>query len=374
MTHAIVIGAGVVGTSVAFRLAQAGTRVTILETGYVGGGTSGASFAWINANNKPPRAYHDLNVAGMHAHVALADEFGRAPWWHRSGNIEWYLDDAKRAAQREKIERLRAWGYDVEWLTAAQLRDLEPDIDPAAVGGAPVAFYPSEGWVDPVVYAHAMVDAAVRHGAVLRTGVNVDRLQIAGARVTGVHCAGGERLGADVVVNCAGHWANHVVDPDMRIPESPTRGFLVFTAPAPTCLRAILHAPQCHVRPDGGGRLMLHIEETDRTTTGTTLPETLPAARDVVRHAAMVLPGIRGIEPEAVRVGTRPIPADSYPAIGPVKGIGGYYLAVSHSAVTLAPFLGRAVAAEVAHDRSEPLLAPYRPDRFAAARGTATTA
>src|SRR3990172_5619347 len=133
MTHAIVIGAGVVGTSIAFRLTQAGIRVTILEAGYVGGGTSGASFAWINANNKPPRAYHDLNVAGMHAHAALADEFGRAPWWHRSGNIEWYLDDAKRATQREKIGRLRSWGYDVEWLTSAQLRDLEPDIDPEAV-------------------------------------------------------------------------------------------------------------------------------------------------------------------------------------------------------------------------------------------------
>jgi len=369
MTHAIVIGAGVVGASVAYRLAQTGAKVKILEAAYVGAGTSGASFAWINANNKPPRAYHDLNVAGMHAHTALADEFGSAAWWHRSGNIEWYLDDAKRTAQREKIERLGAWGYDVEWLTAGLLRELEPDIDPAAVGGAPVALYPSEGWVDPVLYAHAMVEAAVRHGAVLRTGVKVDRLQRAGAQVTGVLCAGGERIGAEIVVNCAGHRANDLVDPDMRFPEAPTRGFLVFTAPVPTCLRTILHAPQCHIRPDGSGRLMLHMEETDRTTSGTTLAETLPTARDVVRHAATVLPGIRGVEPEAVRVGTRPIPADSYPAVGSMHGISGYYLVVSHSAVTLAPFLGRAVAAEIVHGRTEPLLAPYRPDRFAVARG-----
>jgi len=365
MIHAIVVGAGVIGASVAYRLAQSGIKVTILEAGYVGGGTSGASFAWINANNKPPRAYHDLNVAGMRAHEALGEEPGGSPWWHRSGNIEWFLDDAKRAAQREKIERLSAWGYQTEWINVSELRELEPDIDPAAVGDAPVAVYPSEGWVDPVLYAHTMSEAAGRHGAVLRTGVKVDRLQRTGARVTGVQCADGERLGADMVVNCAGHWANGIVDADMRIPEAPARGFLVFTPPVPTCLRAILHAPQCHIRPDGGGRLMLHIEETDRTTSGTTLGETLSGARHVVREATTVLPVMRGVEPEAVRVGTRPIPADSYPAVGPVRGIDGYYLAVSHSAVTMAPFLGRAVAAEIAHNRVEPLLAPYRPDRFA---------
>lgn len=364
MTHAIVIGAGVVGASVAYRLAQAGTKVTLLDAGYVGGGTSGSSFAWINANNKPPRAYHDLNVAGMRAHEALGEEFKGAPWWHRSGNVEWYLDGAKRTAQREKTERLRAWGYQVEWITASQLRDREPDVDPASVGDAPVAVYPSEGWVDPVVYAHAMAEAAGRHGATVRTGTRVQRLQRTGGRVTGVECANGERIGADIVVNCAGHWANSFVDAEMRFPEAPSRGFLVFTPPVPTCLRAILHAPQCHIRPDGGGRLMLHIEETDRTTSGTTLAETLAGARHVVQAATTVLPLMRGVEPEAVRVGTRPIPADSYPVVGPARGIDGYYAVVSHSAVTLAPFLGRAVAGEIAHNRAEPLLAPYRPDRL----------
>jgi glycine/D-amino acid oxidase-like deaminating enzyme len=76
----VVVGAGVIGAAVAFRLAQAGARVTVLEgADRVGAGTSGRSFAWTNSNGKTPREYHDLNVAGLQAHAALGGEFGSTP-------------------------------------------------------------------------------------------------------------------------------------------------------------------------------------------------------------------------------------------------------------------------------------------------------
>jgi glycine/D-amino acid oxidase-like deaminating enzyme len=130
MPRIIVIGAGVMGASIAYRLATAGASVTVLEAGRIGGGTSTCSFAWTNSNDKEPRAYHDLNVAGMKAHAALAEEFGTTPWWHGGGNVEWAAPE-DRAAQQAKVERLRAWGYAAEWITPGQLLELEPDIDPA---------------------------------------------------------------------------------------------------------------------------------------------------------------------------------------------------------------------------------------------------
>src|SRR5947209_13381872 len=60
MIETIVIGAGAMGASVAYRLAQAGAAVTVLEATRVGGGTSGISFARTNAHKKPPKVYHDL--------------------------------------------------------------------------------------------------------------------------------------------------------------------------------------------------------------------------------------------------------------------------------------------------------------------------
>ena len=136
MMKTIVIGAGVIGASVAYRLAQAGAAVTVLEATRIGGGTSGTSFAWTNAHKKPPKPYHDLNVAGMRAHAALADEFGAAPWWHGGGSLEW-VTEPDRTAQRENIEQLQSWRYPAEWVTLRQVQELEPDIDPATIGDAP---------------------------------------------------------------------------------------------------------------------------------------------------------------------------------------------------------------------------------------------
>src|SRR5580704_7436207 len=191
MIRTIVIGAGVMGASVAYRLAQAGATVTVLEATRIGGGTSGISYAWTNAHPKPPKPYHDLNVAGMKAHAALREEFGATPWWHGGGSLEWEAESG-RAAQRENIEQLLAWGYAAEWIDRNQVLELEPDIDPATIGDAPVAYFPEEGWLDPVVYAHAMLSAARRrHGAKIICGARVTDLMITADRVRGVRLADG---------------------------------------------------------------------------------------------------------------------------------------------------------------------------------------
>jgi len=211
MTKMIVIGAGVMGASVAYRLAQAGADVTVLEATRIGGGTSGSSFAWTNAHKKPPKPYHDLNVGGMKAHAALKDEFGATPWWHGGGSLEWELEP-DRADQRANVEQLRAWGYAAEWIDLKQVEELEPDINPAVIGDAPVAYFPEEGWLDPVVYAHAMLSTGQRHhGTKIVCGAKVVDLLMTGDRVSGVRLADDTRYEADMVVNCAGRWTNEAV-------------------------------------------------------------------------------------------------------------------------------------------------------------------
>ena len=363
MIKMIVIGAGVMGASVAYRLAQAGAAVTVLEATRVGGGTSGSSFAWTNSNKKPPKPYHDLNVAGMKAHAALADEFGATPWWHGGGSIEWEAEPY-RAAQRENIVRLQSWGYAAEWITLRQVRELEPDIEPATIGDAPVAFFSEEGWLDPVVYAHAMLSAARRrHGAIVLCGARVVDLMMTGDRVTGVRLADGTRCEADNVVNCAGRWTNDVTrDPGLHLPLAPTVGFLVSTPPVAAGLSRVVRTPAIDMRPDGGGRLMLLADTT--LSFDARISPSMPEARDWVRRARHLLPSIGEIEPEAVRIAIRPIPLDHFSAIGPWPRTSGYYIAVTHSGVTMSPFLGAAVADEIVRGQQRSELAPFRPARF----------
>jgi glycine/D-amino acid oxidase-like deaminating enzyme len=90
----------------------------------------------------------------------------------------------------------------------------------------------------------------------------------------------------------------------------------------------------------------------------------MPEARDLVQRARRLLPSIGAVEPEAVRIAVRPIPGDHLSAIGPMPRVSGYYLAITHSAVTLSPFLGAAVADEVVRGVQRGELADFRPGRF----------
>ncbi len=208
VSDVVVIGAGVLGASTAFRLAEAGFKVTILEAARVGGGTSGMSFAWINSNGKPPRPYHDLNNAGLRAHFALRDEFPSTPWLHEGGSLE-IVPVAEAAPLEAKVARLRDWDYPAELITAAHLGELEPEVVLDALGAdAVIAWFPEEGWIDPVLFAQAMVRRAQAKGAVLHIGTKVAEVVVEAGRAIGVRTTDGRRFDAGIVVNRAGRWSN----------------------------------------------------------------------------------------------------------------------------------------------------------------------
>jgi len=365
MTEIVVIGGGIVGASVAYRLALTGARVTLLEAGHLAGGTSGASFAWLNANNKPPLAYHILNTGGMAEHRILQSEFGAAPWLHLDGNIEWSADEAGHAALIEKAGRLRAWGYQVELLTTAELRALEPDLAPPP-GVALAAFFPAEGYADVSLLVGALARAAERAGATIRTGCRVTAVARSGGRVAGVVTASGERIAADTVVSCVGRWSGEFARiAGFHLPMEPTVGMLVVTAAAPVRLRAVLNSPAINVRPDGGGRLRLQATEFDAITTPETPTMPLPeAAHCVYERAVSVVPNLAGTPIEAALIGVRAIPGDGYPVIGPAPGIDGLYIACTHSGVTMGPLLGRIVAREITTGAVDSRIATFRPERL----------
>jgi glycine/D-amino acid oxidase-like deaminating enzyme len=364
--RAIVIGAGIVGSGVAYRLAQAGVDVTILEADRVGGGTSGISFAWTNSHGKEPRDYHDLNVAGMKAHAALAEEFPGQTWFHPSGSVAWRKTLQDREAMTRNFERLKSWGYAIEWIDSKQLAELEPDIDIDCVGDAAITYCPQEGYVDPVVYADAMVKAAQKRGAKLKAGVKVADVAMRNGAVTGVKGQDGALYEADVVVNCAGRWADTVArESGLRLPLAPTTGFIVFTPPVATGIKRLIHSPEVHLRPDGAGRLMVRTNAADDLVSLDMTPSpTMPQALEIMRRAAEVIPALKTVRAEAARITARPIPQDGLSAVGPAPRVKGYYFVVTHSGVTLSPFLAKAVTDEIVHNKTRPELENFRPGRF----------
>jgi glycine/D-amino acid oxidase-like deaminating enzyme len=363
MPTVAVIGAGVVGASIAFRLAQSGASVLLIDRGDPGRGTSGSSFAWANANLKLPRDYFELNFAGMRAHRALRDELGAAPWLHEGGNLVWQDDESEL---KERVARLTSWGYVAEMRSAADAHEsLEPHVrfaDPDAL----LAFFPEECWIDAPLLASSMVDQARKLGAQTHFGTTLEAIDRENGRVTAVTLGQIGRVPVDAVVNAAGAGADKVAALVGRtLPLVPTTGLLVRVAVSPTPVSRVVHTPDLHLRPDGDGFVLLHHDDLDHQLGDRRrIDHDDPLVAELVSRAQRVIDGLAHGHVIDARIGVRPYPQDGRSSVGPVSMIPGYFEAVTHSGVTLGPLLGRLLAQTIVNGQTDPLLAPFSPDRF----------
>jgi glycine/D-amino acid oxidase-like deaminating enzyme len=220
----VVIGAGVLGVALGARLAEsagAAAAVTLLEQNRPGHAATRSSFAWLNANQKLPRAYHDLNHAGLRAWSALAERLGRPDWYRPSGNLEWARTPDAAAELTARVTRLAEWGYPAHLISAAAAAELEPSLRWPATAAA-VAWFPEEGYLLTEPMVAGLAARAARHGATVLTGTpgHVTGLDVADGVVRAVRTSAGQVIPADVVVCCAGRWVPELPRWPARTPRS----------------------------------------------------------------------------------------------------------------------------------------------------------
>jgi len=386
----VVAGAGVLGVCLTARLAGAGAEVVLLEQDQPGQAATRSSFAWLNSNDKAPRAYHELNHAGMRAWAELAGDLGGGAWYRPTGNLEWAVSAAGRAELAERVRRLRTWGYPARLIGTAEAAELEPSVRlPRPAPG--VAWFPGEGYLLTGPMISDLVDHAVRRGATVITGEP--------GRVTGfeaapgsagpgwaVRTAAGQLIPADVVVCCAGIQVPRLAElageglgsaaatPVPLVPwagpGATAPGLVVQAGPAASPgLTRMIHTPGVHLRPHDGGQV--HLEAPDAAVDLHTPDNELRRwAGELLDRARRVTGVLDDATVTGYRVCVRPMPADAQSIVGWLPGAPGVYVAVTHSGVTLGAHLAALIAAELLRadepgDADEAELAPYRPGRFA---------
>jgi glycine/D-amino acid oxidase-like deaminating enzyme len=348
----VVVGAGIVGASIAYHLARRGAAVTVLERGQPAGEATEKSFAWINATWGNPEPYFRLRFLSMQEYRRLEDELDGALGVAWRGCLIWDLADEEL---EDFSSRHAAWGYDVRLVERAEIAALEPSL----IAPPPLAAYAAgDGTVEPAAATRALLAAAVSAGATVRLDTEVTDLQTGGVRMRIVTGAGA--IETDRCVLAAGAaTAGLCAKVGFALPMRASPGLLVHSRPAAPLLRHVVQAPGVHMK-----------QECSRIVAGEDIGGG-PAANDLEaegrRLLTLVGQHVRGADDlavERVTIGVRPIPEDGLPVIGFAPDVPGLYIATMHSGVTLAPAVGRFAAMEILDGVRVEMLEPYRPERF----------
>ncbi len=348
-TDVAVIGGGVIGLAVAWRAAQRGHSVCVLERGELGAGASHVAAGMLAPVTEADAGELALLQLGLRSARAwpqfaaqVADAAGTDSVLRRSGALVVARDrDEAEALDRELALRIDL-GLDVQRLLPSAARRLEPALAPTVRLALDV---PGDHSADPRALVLALAEAARRAGVTLRTGARVERLEHRAGRVTGVAVAGGEVVRARQVVAAAGAWSG-AIEGLPFIPLRPVKGQIVrLRDPSgPGLTGRIVRFEGGYLVPRGDGRYVLGATMEER---GFDTTVTAGGLYELLRDAGEIVPGVHELVIEEMSAGLRPATPDNAPVLGPSAELAGLHWAVGHhrNGILLAP-----VTAEVIVD------------------------
>ena len=368
-----IIGAGVVGLGIAWRLAGR-AAVEVFDRGAAGSGASHAAAGMLAACSEAEPGEEDLVALGRDSQArwpAFADELLRASGidveLRREGTLVLALTADDQAEIGHRLEFQRELDLPLEWLSAPATRAREPHLAGKIAGAL---FSPEDHQVDNRKLAQALRIAAQASGATIHEYQPVREILVQSGRARGVVLEDGTSVSADIVVLAAGAWSRSIggLPPDRRPPVRPVKGQMLalqMDAAAPL-LHHVLWAPGAYLVPRRDGRLIVGgtVEERgfDSTITAGGLLTLLEAAWRAV-------PAIEELPVAETWVGHRPGSRDDAPILGrgPLEGL--FYATGHHrNGILLAPITADAMARLILDDVVEAAIRPFGLERFLPAR------
>jgi glycine oxidase len=368
----VVIGAGVIGLGIAWRLAQAGCSVTVYDRGEAGHGASWAAAGMLAAAVETEPGEEHLLALTLESQLLWPD-FAREVE-AAAGISVGYRDEGTMvvALTRDDAEQLRFTyrfqkdlGLDLELLSGAEARRREPHLRPGIPGAV---LSPRDHQVDNRLLARALATAAQRAGAVVREQCRVLEVETVGGHACGIVTDRG-REPADTVVLAAGAWSREIGGiPAAHLPPvRPIKGQMLALRmdPAAPLLRHVIWLPRGYLVPRRDGRLVVGGTVEERGFDDTVTAGGLLA---LLEGAWRAVPTIEELPIAETWVGFRPGSRDDAPMLGP-SGVDGLVIATGHhrNGILLTPVTARAISAYLLTGRLPESLRPFTPERFAAA-------
>jgi glycine oxidase len=346
----VVVGGGVIGLACAWRLAQRGAEVAVLERGRPGEGATRVAAGMLApvgelTFGEPELLELTLAAARMYPEFVaeLEAATGQSTGYERLGALHVALDRDEAAQLRRVHDLQRSLDLEAEWLSTRQCRGIEPGLAPSFHGGVLAR---GEAAIDPRALTEVLLAACAAEGAEVRTGTEVVDGVFEGERLVAVKTAAGDVIRAETVVLAGGAWSGATgwLPEEARPAVRPVKGQVVElrTRDEEPPARHILASERVYLVPRSDGRLIVGatVEEMGFDTT-----VTAGGVHELLREAYRLLPDVAEMELVDAIAGLRPGTPDNLPLVGPGE-IDGLVLATGHyrNGILLAPLAAQAVA------------------------------
>jgi glycine oxidase len=365
---AIFVGGGAIGLASAWRAAQRGAQVAVLDRAQPPAGATRVAAGMLApvgelAFGEPQLLEMTLAAARLYPDFVgeLEAATGEPTGYAAQGALHVALDRDEAAELRRVHDLQRSLGLEAEWLPPRRCRDLEPGLTPSFNGGVHA---PGEASVDPRALTRALLAALAAEGVEVRTGTEVVAGLWEGERLAGVRTAAGAEVRAATVVLATGAWAGRTewLPQGARPPVRPVKGQILELRSrdgAAPCARVVA-SERVYLVPRPDGRLIVGATVEEQ---GFDVAVTGGGVHELLREAYRLFPDVAEMELLDAAAGFRPGTPDNLPIVGP-GAIDGLLLATGHyrNGILLAPLAAETVAGHLAS-------APYPPRRSSLDRG-----
>ncbi|HEX4208928.1 MAG TPA: glycine oxidase ThiO [Candidatus Binataceae bacterium] len=363
----IVVGGGIIGSSIAWRLAREGATVTLLERARLGQEASWAAAGLIapQAEAQGAGAFFELCLRAREAfreiNPCLIEESGIDPEYGPMGILYLALDRSDQAELEARARWQRQAGGVLEELTPAEARKFEPAIGHDTLYAL---YMPEDRPLDNRKLTQAYAVAAVRAGAILSEGASVEAILTTGGRANGVQLHDGSSLEADLVVIAAGAWSHMLrgLEAD-HVTVHPVRGQIACFEGRPSLLGPPVFSSRGYLVPRRDGRVLAG---STMEQAGFNRSVTLAGIERIVSAALTIVPALSNLAFREAWAGLRPATRDLMPVLGFSPSVPNVIYASGHfrSGILLSALTGEIVADLVAGRQSTVDLNPFSPARF----------